>query len=112
MYSRVTETSHTNSGGERYIRVYHKYDSAGDVVGFFIPRGGGGLRVAWASVPDHTLLRGRESAEGDYPVATISGSSTTLSSSPFVPVIFGKRAMNDILWHAMYCSRFCVCIYL
>ena len=66
--------------------------SARDVIGFFIPRlGGQGLRVAWVPVPDHTLLRGMmRSTEGESPVATFSGSPTTLSSSPLVSVIFGK----------------------
>ncbi len=81
------------------------------MVGFFIPRGGGGLRVAWASVPDHTLLQGRESAEGDYPVATFSGSPTTLSSSPLVSVIFGKRARISCGMLCIVLGSVCVYIY-
>ena len=47
-------------------------------------------RVA-ETVPGHTLLRGMmRSASGASPVATFSGSPTTLSSSPLVSVIFGK----------------------
>ena len=61
------------------------------MVGFFTPRGRGeGLRVAWAPVPDHTLLQEMmRSADRVSPVATFSGSPTTLSSSPLESVIFG-----------------------
>ncbi len=77
--------------------------SAGDVVGFFTPRGRGeGLRVAWAPVPDHTLLQGMmRSADHVSPVATFSGSPTILSSSPLVSVIFGK------LYHEGYYMYMC-----
>ena len=77
--------------------------SAGDVVGFFTLRGlGEGLRVAWAPVPDHTLLQGMmRIAEGVSPVATFSGDPTTLSSSPLVSVIFGK------LYHEGYYMYMC-----
>ena len=77
--------------------------SAGDVIGFFIPRlGGQGLRVAWVPVPDHTLLRGMmRSTEGESPVATFSGSHTTLSSSPLVSVIFGKCTRYLVVCHVL-----------
>ena len=92
-YTRVAEYlySHGVSGDVAEVATDMTV-SAGDAVGFFIPRGGReGLRVAWAPVPDHTLLRGMmRSANGVSPAATFSGSSTTLSSSPLVSVIFGK----------------------
>ena len=96
-YTRVAETVYTHSGGGAISEVLINMTvSAGDVIGFFIPRpGGDGLRVAWAPVPDHTLLRGMmRSANGVSPVATFSGSPTTLSSSPLVSVIFGKCTRN------------------
>ena len=90
-YRRVAETLHTHSGGTLSEVLTNMTVSAGDLIGFFIPRGGKeGLRVAWAPVPDHTLLQGMQSADGVSPVATFSGSPTTLSSSPLVSVIFGK----------------------
>ena len=92
-YTRVAETVYTHRRGARISEVLTNMTvSAGDVIGFFIPRGGKeGLRVAWAPVPDHTLLQGRmRSADGVSPVATFSDSPTTLSSSPLVSVIFGK----------------------
>ena len=95
-YTRVAETIYTHSGGGTISEVLTNMTvSAGDVVGFFIPRPGDhGLKVAWAPVPDHTLLRGvMKSKNGVSPVATFSGSPTTiLSSSPLVSVIFGKCA--------------------
>ena len=94
-YTRVAETVYTHSGGATVSEVLTNMTvSAGDVIGFFIPKGGKeGLRVAWAPVPDHTLLRGMmRSAKGKSPVANFSGSPTTLSASPLVSVIFGKRA--------------------
>ena len=98
-YSRVTETVHTHSGGEAIAEVSTDMTvSAGDVVGFFMKGGDDGLRLAWAPVPDHTLLRGSQSAEGATPVATFSDVSTTiLSSSPLVSVEFGKCAMIPYL---------------
>ena len=98
-YSRVTETVYTHSGGEAIAAVSTDMTvSAGDVVGFFMQEGGDGLRVAWAPVPDHTILRGRESAGGVTPVATFSDISTTiLSSSPLVSVEFSKYAINCVI---------------
>ena len=96
-YMRVAETVYSNSSGGNISEVATNMTvSARDVIGFFIPRSGEkglgqGLRVAWVPVPDHTLLRGMlRSTEGESPVATFSGSPTTLSSSPLVSVIFGK----------------------
>ena len=91
-YRRVTETIYTHSRGEAITEVSTDMTvSAGDVVGFFMQRGMDGLRLAWASVPDHTLLRGSRSATGATPVATFSDASTTvLSSSPLVSFEFGK----------------------
>ena len=95
-YSRVTELmyNHRVSGDVAEVTTDMTV-STGDVIGFFIPRGGKeGLRVAWAPVSDHTLLQGMiRSADGVSPVATFSGSPTTLSSSPLVSVIFGKCTM-------------------
>ena len=91
-YRRVAETPYTNSGGATTAEVTTNMTvSTGDVIGFFIPRPGDvGLRVAWAPVPDHTLLRGvMRSGNDDSPVVTFSGSHTTLNSSPLVSVIFG-----------------------
>ena len=71
--------------------------SAGDAIGFFIPRNtrgnNVGLRLAWAPVPDHTLLQGVRSSVGVSPVATFTDSPTTLNSSPLVSVMFGKYTM-------------------
>ena len=90
-YTRIAETVYTHSGGTTISEVPTNMTvSGGDVIGFFIPNGLEGLRVAWAPVPDHTLLQGMQSAYGVSPVATFSGSPTTLSSSPLVSVIFGK----------------------
>ena len=91
-YRRVAETPYANSGDATISEVTTNMTvSAGDVIGFFIPKPGSvGLRVAWAPVPGHTLLRGvMRSADGVSPVATFSG-SPILSSSPLVSVIFGK----------------------
>ena len=94
-YSRVTETVYTHSGGKAIAQVSTDMTvSAGDVVGFFMNGGDDGLRVAWASVPDHTLLGGSRSAGGVTPVATFSDIATAiLSSSPLVSVEFGKYAI-------------------
>ena len=128
-YTRVAETVYTHSGGGTISEVLTNMTvSAGDVIGFFIPCGGGGgrggrcgrggrggrgggdgLRVAWAPVPDHTLLQGMQSADGVSPVATFSGSSTTLSSSPLVSVIFGKCTRCLVACHVLS-SVLCVCI--
>jgi len=91
-YTRVAETVYTHSGGTIAEVLTNMTVSAGDVIGFFIPRPGGeGLGVAWTPVPDHTLLRGMmRSTNRESPVATFSGSRRTLSSSPLVSVIFGK----------------------
>ena len=91
-YTRVAETVYTHSGGGTISEVLTNMTvSAGDVIGFFIPRGGEGLRVAWAPAPEHTLLRGMMRSGNDVsPVATFSGSPTPLTSSPLVSVIFGK----------------------
>ena len=98
-YSRVAEYmySHGVSGDVAEVTTDMTV-SAGDVIGFFIPRGGKeGLRVAWAPVPDHTLLQGMmRSAAGVSPVTSFSDSPSTLSSSPLVSVIFGKCTM--IMW--------------
>ena len=92
---RVAETVYTHSGGTIAEVLTNMTVSAGDVIGFFIPRGAEGLRVAWAPVPDHTLLQGMmRSAGGVSPVATFSGNHSTLSSSPLVSVIFGRCTMN------------------
>ena len=95
-YSRVTETVYTHSGGEAIAEVSTDMTvSARDVVGFFMQTYREGLRLAWASVPDHTLLRGSRSAQGVTPVATFSDvSAATLSSSPLVSVEFGKCTMT------------------
>ena len=111
-YTRVAETVYTHSGGGTIAEVLTNMTvSAGDVIGFFIPRGGKeGLRVAWAPVPDHTLLQGMmRSADGVSPVATFSGSPTTLSSSPLVSVIFGKCTRYLVACHVLS-SVLCVCI--
>ena len=91
-YSRVSEYKHCHTGGGEVAEVATDMTvSAGDVVGFFIPRPGReGLRVAWASVPDHTLLQGTRSADGATPVATFDNIHSALNSSPLVSVVFGK----------------------
>ena len=89
-YSRVSEYMYNHTDGGAIAEVVTDMTvSAGDVIGFFIPRRGIGLRVAWAPVPDHTLLQGERSAESVSPVATFTGNPTTLSSSPLVSVMFG-----------------------
>ena len=111
-YMRVAETVYTHSGGGTTSEVLTNMTvSAGDVIGFFIPRPGGeGLRVAWASVPDHTLLQGMtRSANGVSPVATFSG-SPILSSSPLVSVIFGKCTRISCGMPCIVLSS--VCVYL
>ena len=81
-YSRVAETVYTHSSGASIALVTTNMTvSAGDVIGFFIPKGGKGLKVAWAPAPDHTLLQG------------MGRDTTALSSSPLVSVIFGKCTM-------------------
>ena len=112
-YTRVAETVYSPSSRDTISEVATNMTvSAGDVIGFFIPKPGGeGLRVAWAAVPDHTLLQGMESDDGDSPVATFSGSPTTLNSSPFVSVIFGKYTVT-VWWYALYCPLFCMSRYL
>ena len=87
-YRRVAETVYTHSGKAIAEVPTTMSVSAGDVIGFFIPRHG--LKVAWVLVPDHTLLQGRWSAESVSPEATFTDSPTTLSSSPLVSVMFGK----------------------
>ena len=89
-YSRVSEYVYDHTDGGAIAEVVTDMTvSAGDVIGFFIPRRGKGLRVAWAPVPDHTLLQGERSDESVSPVATFTGNPTTLSSSPLVSVMFG-----------------------
>ncbi len=102
-YTRVAETVYTHSGGTIAEVVTNMTVSAKDVIGFFIPRPGGeGLRVAWAPVPDHTLLQGMFRSDNDVtPVATFSGSPTTLSSSPLVSVIFGKCTRYLVACHVL-----------
>ena len=114
-YSRVAETVYTNSRGQTIAEVSSDMTvSAGDVIGFFIPRNKGGnnvgLKVAWAPVPDHTLLRGRQSAQSVSPVATFTGSSTTLSSSPLVSVIFSKCTVIVCIIPLYCCHVLCVSI--
>ena len=93
-YSRVAERDYTHSSGPSIAVVTTDMTvSAGDVIGFFLPRDGMGPKVAWAPVPDHTLLQGMESAKDVSPEATFSDSPTALSSSPLVSVIFGKCTM-------------------
>ena len=110
-YTRVAETVYTHSGGGTISEVLTNMTvSAGDVIGFFIPRGSFvGLRVAWAPVPDHTLLQGMQSADGVSPVATFSGSPTTLSSSPLVSVIFGKCTRISCGMPCIVLSPVCIC---
>ena len=86
--------------------------SAGDAVGFFIPRGGKeGLRVAWPPVSDYRLLRGMQSSNGNSPVATFSDSPATLNSSPLVSVIFVKCTWYLVVRHVLS-SVLCIYIYL
>ena len=105
-YSRVTETVYTNSGGQTIAEVSTNMTvSVGDAVGFFAPRPGNhGLRLAWAAVPDHTLLRGTvRSGDSDTPEATFTDIPTTLSSSPLVSVMFGECTM--VSWCVVYCHH-------
>ena len=113
-YSRVTETVYTHSGGEAIAEVSTDMTvSAGDVVGFFMRSGGNGLRLAWAPVPDHTLLRGRESTKSATPVATFTDvTATILSSSPLVSVEFGKHAMIPYLRAELLTSCRSACLYI
>ena len=100
-YSRVAETVYTNSGGQTIAEVTTNMTvSAGDVIGFFIPRHRG-FRVALAPVPDHTLLQGERSIRSVSPVQTFTDNPTTLSSSPLVSVMFGKCTR--------LCGACCVC---
>ena len=114
-YTRVAETVYTHSGGTISEVLTNMTVSGGDVIGFFIPRGPFvGLRVAWATVPDHTLLQGMtRSAGGVSPVATFSGSPTTLSSSPLVSVKFGKytRISCGIPCNGLSYVCICSCVY-
>jgi len=114
-YMRVAETVYNRSGGGNISEVATNMTvSAMDVIGFFIPRSGEkGLRVAWVPVPDHTLLRGMmRSTEGESPVATFSGSPTTLSSSPLVSVIFGKCTRISCGMPCIVLSSVYICIYI
>ena len=93
-YSRIAETDYVHSSGEATAVVTTDMTvSVGDVIGFFLPRGIKGLKVAWAPVPGHTLLQGMRSTEGVSPVATFSDIPTTLSSSPLVSIMFSKCTM-------------------
>ena len=87
--------------------------SAGDVIGFLIPRGGGeGLRVAWALVPDYTLLQGMTRSDGYVsPVATFRGSPKALSSSALVSVTFGKCSRISCGMPCIVLSSVCMYIY-
>ena len=118
-YMRVAETVYTHRRGARISEVHTNMTvSAGDVIGFFIPRdgrpgpGSDGLSVAWAPVPDHTLLQGMQSAAGVSPVATFGGSPTTLSSSPLVSVMFGKCILGYLVACHVYIVLSSVCIYI
>ena len=102
-YSRVAETVYTKPGGQTIAEIPADMTvSAGDAVGFFAPRPGNhGLRLAWAPVPDHTLLRGTmRSGISDTPEATFTDIPTTLSSSPLVSVMFGECTM--VWWCVVY----------
>ena len=111
-YSRVAETVYTHSRGETITEVSADMTvSAGDAVGFFAPMpGGDGLRLAWALVPDHTLLQGGMSNNGDTPVATFTDSHIIFSSSPLVSVMFGECIM--MWWCVVFCHHACssVCL--
>ena len=112
-YTRIAETVYTHSGGATISEVPTNMTvSGGDVIGFFIPNGLEGLRVAWAPVLDHTLLQGMQSADGVSPVATFSGSPTTLSSSPLVSVIFGKCTRISCGMPCIVLSSVCIYIYI
>ena len=63
--------------------------SAGDVIGVFVLKGVR-LRVAWASVPDYTILQGMSSDSGSTPVAPFSDTCSTFSSSPLVSIGFSN----------------------
>ena len=108
-YSHVAETVYTNSGGQTITEVPTDMNVLeGDVIGFYVPRNtkdnNVGLRLAWAPVPNHVLLQGVRSDVGVSPVATFTGSPTTLSSSPLVSVMFGKCTM--IGWGFIYILTF------
>ena len=91
-YHRVDESLYTHSTGGTIAEVSTSMTvSAGDVVGFFIPNDNQlRLRVAWASVPGHTILQGMRSDNGEIPVATFSDIHAAFSSSPLVSIGFGK----------------------
>ena len=105
-YSSVAETVYTDSGGQTITEVPTDMNVLeGDVIGFYVPRNTNdnkvGLRLAWAPFPNHILLQGVKRAVGVSPVATFSGSPTTINSYPLVSVMFGK------------CTRLCgVCCVL
>ena len=110
-YSHVTETVYTHSGGQAIAEIPTNMTvSAGDMIGFFIPRGGKGLRLALAPVPDHTLLQG-VSSRSVSPVATFTDNPTILSSSPLVSVMFGKCTMMVWCMLCMSCHVYHLCIY-
>ena len=90
-YMRVAETVYTHGGGGTIAEVLTNMTvSAGDVIGFFIPRGGKeGLRVAWAPVPDHTLLHARNDEE----------SSGYISSSNFQWQPFNLKLISSCVSH-------------
>ena len=101
-YSRVAETVYTHNNDQAIAEVTTNMTvSAGDVIGFYIPRRAIALRVALAPVPDHTLLQGVRSIQSVSPVATFTDNPTTLSSSPLVSVMFGKCTR--------LCGACCVC---
>ena len=102
-YSRVAETVYTHSRGQTITEVSTNMTvSVGDAVGFFAPTPGNrGLRLAWAPVPNHTLLRG--TVRRDTPEATFTDIPTTISSSPLVSVMFGECTM--VWWCVVYCHH-------
>ena len=107
VYRRVTQTVYYSSGTKTIAEIpTHMSVSAGDAVGFFIPTAFSvGLRVAWAPVSDYTLLQGMRSTTGDSPIATFTGSHTTLNSSPLLSVILGKCIF--IIIFSFNCSYTC-----
>ncbi len=114
-YMRVAEIAYNHSGVATISEVCTNMTvSARDAIGFFIPRSGEkGLRVACVPVPDHTLLQGMmRSTEGESPVATFSGSHSTLSASPLVSVIFGKCTRISCGMPCILSSVLCVYIYI
>ena len=93
-YSRVDESFHFKSNDEPAEFSTNVTVSAGDVIGFFIPRIFG-LEVDIAPVPDYTLLQGSRSGRFATPSGTFHESdvsSTVVGSSPLVTVEFGNTS--------------------